>query len=170
MSAKMEERSIKTLKAWLDFGRGFQLAEVIDMEASVLHELDFKLSLPTSLSFFHAFSTYYRMEPRTMALCSYLVELTLIDCNYLKYCGHVIGLAAIYFAFKILGINEWNEVPQLFNLENNRVDSSKARRCERMCQRPVQNDSAGTHQLSLFHLSEVLQSQPPPSRQDTLRS
>lgn len=61
MAAKMEERSIKTLRAWLAFGRGFNLEEIIDMEAGILTVLDFKLSLPTSLSFFHIFSTYYNM-------------------------------------------------------------------------------------------------------------
>jgi hypothetical protein len=101
----MEERSIKPLKAWLSFGKGFFLEEVIDMEAKILHSLNFKLSLPTNLSFFNVFSTYYSLNSKTMCLCSYLVELTLIDCNYLKYKGYIIGLAAIYLAFKILSIN-----------------------------------------------------------------
>jgi cyclin A len=108
----MEERSIKTLKAWLAFGRGFTLDEVIAMEARILHSLDFKLSLPTNLSFFYIFSTYYSLSSRTMSLCSYLVELTLIDCHYLKYKGHLIGLAAIYLAFKILDINVQDDVSQ----------------------------------------------------------
>jgi hypothetical protein len=104
MLAKTEERFIKTLKAWLVFGRGFCLEEIIEMEAKVLHSLDFKRNLPTSLSFFHVFSTYYSVKSRAMCLCTYLVELTLIDCRYLKYKGHVIGLGTIYLSHKILNI------------------------------------------------------------------
>jgi hypothetical protein len=59
MAAKMEERSIKTLKAWLGFGRGFTIGEIIEMEANILEVLDWRLSLPTSLTFFQVFSTYY---------------------------------------------------------------------------------------------------------------
>lgn len=43
-----------------------------------------------------------------MHLCSYLLELTLLDTAYLKYKACVIGLAAIYLGFKILNIVQWN--------------------------------------------------------------
>lgn len=104
MAAKMEERSIKSLRAWLGFGRGFALGEIIEMEGEIVQTLGWTMSLPNSLSFYQVFSTYYEMQPKTLCLCAYLVELTLIDTEYLKYKSSVIGLAAIYLAFKILNI------------------------------------------------------------------
>lgn len=103
------------------------------MEARILECLDFKLSLPTPLTFFQLFSTYYDMNSKTISLCSYIVELTLIDSFYLKYKGSLIGLAAIYLAFKILGLDDWNDVRTVNYIAYYRVDSGETGRREIMC-------------------------------------
>lgn len=68
------------------------------------------MSLPNSLTFYQVFSTYYDLSPKTSNLCSYLIELTLIDSQYLKHRSCIIGLAAIYLSFKILNLRLWNDV------------------------------------------------------------
>ena len=82
----------------------FTAEEVKAMEASILLNLDFELSVPTSYDFLFLFSQWARagfVDERVYCFAQYLCELTTLDDLLLKYRPSEIAAACL-----ILAVNE----------------------------------------------------------------
>ncbi|KAF8103373.1 hypothetical protein N665_0188s0310 [Sinapis alba] len=78
--------------------------EVLEMESQVLKHFSFQIYTPTSKTFLRRFlraaQPSHLMMPsvETEFLANYLTELTLIECQFLKYLPSVIAASAVFLA------------------------------------------------------------------------
>lgn len=101
---------MQRLASWLKVVECFSCEEVIEMEAEVLESFGYEVGLPTSYSFLEILATYFSMSERALALCSYLLEMALLDCRYLNYKRSLLAVSSLYLSFKILDPSQWNPV------------------------------------------------------------
>jgi hypothetical protein len=106
----MEETKMQRLASWLKVVECFSCEEVIEMEAEVLESFGYEVGLPTSYSFLEILATYFSMSERALVLCSYLLEMALLDCRYLNYKRSLLAVSSLYLSFKILDPSQWNPV------------------------------------------------------------
>jgi cyclin B len=68
------------------------------MEQQVLNALNFNLLHPAPLHFLRRFSKAAASDYTIHTLCKYLIELMLLDVNYLKYYASEVAAASVYVA------------------------------------------------------------------------
>ena len=110
MAGKMEESRIPHFHQWLKMGGGCLEEELLGFETEILRVFDFNLSIPTAATFFNLILTQHCFQERAFFLSHYLLELSLLDCEYLEYKYHVITMAALHLALTICDETAWNEV------------------------------------------------------------
>ena len=71
------------------------------MEGNILLELNFNLTVPSSLRFLDRYQRIVNLEQKSYMLCRYLIELALTEVEYIKYNPSNIACSAIYLANKI---------------------------------------------------------------------
>jgi hypothetical protein len=71
------------------------------MEADIVKTLDFNLIFNTSYSFLEPFCKLVEFEPKKFYLAQYILELALLDANFLKYRQSMLACSAIYLINKI---------------------------------------------------------------------
>jgi G2/mitotic-specific cyclin-B, other len=90
--------------------KAFTKGEVIQMETSILKQLDYNITVPSSYRFLERFSKVACLTDQQFALSKYLIELCLIDYRMLRFNNSMIAASAIYLTHKIKNIKpEWSE-------------------------------------------------------------
>jgi len=79
----------------------FSKEEILEMEAQILHTLDFNLTTASAFRFLERFSRLAEASTRTETLAQYLLELSLVEYKMLKYRGSLVAAAALYLACKL---------------------------------------------------------------------
>jgi cyclin B len=79
--------------------------EILDMEVSALNVFGFQLSSPSPLGFLHRFVKLQECTPEHIALCQYLLELSLLQYRSIKYVPSHLAAAALFLANKIMKIS-----------------------------------------------------------------
>jgi len=77
--------------------------QILKMEQTVLNTLHFNLTHPTSLHFLRRFSKASGSDYLLHTLCKYLIEISLLDINLLKYTPSLIAAAAVYLGRAMAG-------------------------------------------------------------------
>lgn len=112
MAAKFEESYFSNRMAqWFLLLEGILPADLFEMEYEVLSCFDFNIAVPNTFSFFEVAATYMPMRRRTLSLCQYLLELSLLECKYLRHGANLLAAAVLYLAVHMLDPYNWNEVP-----------------------------------------------------------
>jgi len=77
--------------------------QILKMEQTVLNTLHFNLTHPTALHFLRRFSKASGSDYLLHTLCKYLIEISLLDINLLKYTPSLIAAAAVYLGRAMAG-------------------------------------------------------------------
>lgn len=101
---------MQRLSSWLKIVGGYSCEDIIQMESDILECYGFEIVYPTAYSFLEIIATYFALNYRTLTLCSYLLELTLLDSKYLGYKRSLLAVSSLYLGFKILDPEQWNPV------------------------------------------------------------
>ncbi|KAL8230369.1 hypothetical protein R6Q57_000147 [Mikania cordata] len=89
----------------------YKKSEVLEMESQVLNNLNFHLSVPTTLTFLRYIQSF-ELE----CLANYLAELTLIDYNFLVFVPSNIAASAVFLAGWMLDqlCHPWNHTLEYY--------------------------------------------------------
>lgn len=111
IAAKFEECYFgNKLQSWLTLADSIPVEDVEHMEEEILTCFDFQIAVPNAHSFFEVAATYLPMRRRTVSLCRYLMDLSLLDCKYLRHGCNLQAAAVMYLAVQIMDPYNWNEV------------------------------------------------------------
>lgn len=81
--------------------KAFTKEQVLEMEQSILLNLDYNLTFPTALRFLERYSKLAECDEELFHLSSYMMELSLIEVNMNNWSPSLLACAAIYVAKKI---------------------------------------------------------------------
>lgn len=86
---------------------GFSEAEILSAERYVLGALNFDLSYPNPMNFLRRISKADNYDIQTRTLGKYLMEISLVDHEFMEYHPSRIAAASMYLARIILERGEW---------------------------------------------------------------
>jgi len=78
--------------------------ELFDMERYILATIEFKLLIPTPLFFLRRFTKAANFDYRGHSLCKYIMELSFLELDILKYIPSLIAASSLLLARKMLKI------------------------------------------------------------------
>mmetsp|Transcript_15905 Transcript_15905/g.23710 ORF Transcript_15905/g.23710 Transcript_15905/m.23710 type:complete len:489 (-) Transcript_15905:227-1693(-) len=78
--------------------RAYQSSEVLDMEQDIVHQLGFRMTVPTAFPFLHRFFTLVKASDLVKHAASYYLERTLQEHDMLKWRPSEICAAAVVLA------------------------------------------------------------------------
>jgi len=78
----------------------YSVKDVLEMEGKILNALDFKLNFPSSNRFLQEFSKHLPSSKKTLFLAQFLLELSLLESEMLKYQFSLTAASALYVAKK----------------------------------------------------------------------
>lgn len=114
----------------------YSAEEILDMEKSILFQLDFDIQLTSSYRFLERFAKHQRLDQVTFFLAQYMLELGLLDSKMNQFSNSLQAVAAIYTAKKYLKCynnSDANEAP--FSLEDFDLKSQFSMEDVRNCAR-----------------------------------
>lgn len=76
--------------------------DIVKMEVTLLTTLDFKICRPTPMQFFERYQAVNECTDTQRDLAQYLLELTLVDYNMIKYSSSHLAAAALLLSNKLL--------------------------------------------------------------------
>lgn len=104
----------------------FEECDILSLEIQVLNKLNFSLTPATPLHFLRRFSKAARSDSHTHTLSKYLIELSLVDYNMLRFKPSTIAAAAVYIARAMHRITPyWNDTLEHYTHHN----VAQLRRC-----------------------------------------
>ena len=83
--------------------RAYTREQILNMEKTMLNELNFNLTVPTAYPFLGRYLKAAGASRETSFLAAYLVELGLVDCATLKYKPSMLACAAVSTAQAAMG-------------------------------------------------------------------
>ncbi len=86
---------------------GFTEEDILSAERLVLAALDFDLSYPNPMNFLRRISKADNYDIQTRTLAKYLMEISLLDHNFMEYTPSHIAAASMYLARLILDKGPW---------------------------------------------------------------
>lgn len=99
--------------------KAFTKEQVLEMEQSMLLNLDYNLTFPTPLRFLERYSRLAECDQELFFLSSYMMELSLVEVNMNQWSPSLLACAAIYVAKKIKEIpRPWNSFMAQQTLQN----------------------------------------------------
>jgi len=104
IASKFEEVSCPVIDdfVWIS-AEAYKREEIIRVEKIILETLGFNLSVQTPIHFLRRFSKAAKSNTKTHTLCKYLIEMSLMDYNLLKYVPSLVAASAVYIARKMTG-------------------------------------------------------------------
>ena len=113
IAAKYEETySVPEIKELVHLSaNAFTKSDLLRLEADILLTLDFNLIMNNTFKFMEPFVKLIKMAPKNVHLTQYILELSLLDINFLKYKPSLLAAAGIYLVNKIRRVEEiWPDV------------------------------------------------------------
>ncbi|XP_020573172.1 G2/mitotic-specific cyclin-2-like [Phalaenopsis equestris] len=109
--------------------RAYTREEVLQMESLMANTLQFNLSVPTPYVFMRRFLKAAMSDMRLELLSSYIIELSLIEYEMLKYSPSMLAAAAVYTAqCSLKGFKHWTRTSELCT----RYSEDQLLECSRM--------------------------------------
>lgn len=138
MAAKIEEIYPPPLRDLLHTSEDiYSRAEVVRMEGEIGEVVAWKMGGGREVDFLQLFIMKVggkgrnMLEGKLFKLARYVIELALLDENYLNFSRKVVALGALYLAGKVIGEEGWNEEIE----KESKVIEDDIRACsKRLCQ------------------------------------
>lgn len=103
IAAKFEEIYPPQIKDFVHVtDKAYTNDDIIKMEVAILGALDFKICRPTATQFLDRYQSVNGCSEAHQHLAQYLVELTLVDCNMIKYEPSRLAASAVLLSNKLL--------------------------------------------------------------------
>lgn len=81
----------------------------------MLNTLQFNMSLPTAYVFLRRFLKAAESDKKLEMLCSYLIELSLVEYEMIKFPPSLLAAAAVYTAqCSLYGFKQWNKTCEFY--------------------------------------------------------
>lgn len=107
IAAKYEEICAPSIQNYLYVADGYSDDEIIAAERYILQVLEFGLQYPSPMSFLRRCSKADNYDSQTRTLAKYLMEISLIDHQFLKIAPSLIAAAGLYLARRMLVRGKW---------------------------------------------------------------
>jgi hypothetical protein len=107
IAAKYEEIVAPSVQNYLQVVDGYSDEEILKAERYVLQVLDFGLQYPSPLSFLRRCSKADNYDIQTRTLAKYLMEISIIDHQFLNMPPSCIAASGLYLSRKMLNRGEW---------------------------------------------------------------
>ncbi|KAJ1260833.1 hypothetical protein BS78_10G262700 [Paspalum vaginatum] len=163
LACKYEEVSVPVVEDLiLICDRAYTRADIIDMERRIVNTLNFNMSVPTPYCFMRRFLKAAQSEKKLELLSFFMIELSLVEYEMLKFRPSMLAAAAIYTAqCTINGFRSWNKCCEL----HTRYSEEQLMDCSRMMvelhQRADHGKLTGVHRkYSTFRYGCAAKSEP----------
>ncbi|CAL5049738.1 unnamed protein product [Urochloa decumbens] len=163
LACKYEEVSVPVVEDLiLICDRAYTRADILEMERRIVNTLKFNMSVPTPYCFMRRFLKAAQAEKKLELLSFFMIELSLVEYEMLKFCPSMLAAAAIYTAqCTINGFRSWNKCCELHTkyLEEQLMDCSKM--MVELHQRAAHGKLTGVHRkYSTFRYGCAAKSEP----------
>jgi hypothetical protein len=115
LACKYEEVSVPVVEDLiLICDRAYTRADILEMERRIVNTLKFNMSVPTPYCFMRRFLKAAQAEKKLELLSFFMIELSLVEYEMLKFCPSMLAASAIYTAqCTINGFKSWNKCCEL---------------------------------------------------------
>ncbi|CAG8803569.1 20460_t:CDS:2, partial [Cetraspora pellucida] len=108
IAAKYEEVIAPSIKNFIYMvDNGYSDDEILKAERYILQTIDFKMNYPNPMNFLRRASKADNFDIQSRTVAKYLMEISLVDHNFLPYPPSMIAAAALCFSRKMLHRSEW---------------------------------------------------------------
>ncbi|KAF0419858.1 A/B/D/E cyclin [Gigaspora margarita] len=109
VAAKYEEVIAPSIKNFIYMvNNGYTDDEILKAERYILQTIDFKMNYPNPMNFLRRASKADNFDIQSRTVAKYLMEISLVDHNFLPYPPSMIAAAALCLSRKMLHRSEWN--------------------------------------------------------------
>ncbi|XP_030536004.1 G2/mitotic-specific cyclin-2-like [Rhodamnia argentea] len=111
LACKYEEVSVPVVgDLILISDKAYTRKEVLEMESLMLNSLQFNMSLPTPYVFIRRFLKAAESDKKLEVLSFFLIELSLVECEMLKFPPSLLAAAAVFTAqCTLYGFRQWTK-------------------------------------------------------------
>jgi hypothetical protein len=103
IATKYEEIYPPTMKDWIKLTQNkYTKEQIIDLEQSILFNLDFQILTTSSYRFLERYSKVAKIDTVTFFVAQFFLELSLFDSKMSQYCPGLQASAAIYTAMRVI--------------------------------------------------------------------
>ena len=109
--------------------------DVLEMEGLILDTLDFNITFPTSFKFFEVFFEKFKKKfyicynDKFLYFARYLMTLSLIDYNMLKYTNSEIAISVLYLSYKFIEDNIDMKLNNIILFYDNKFNENNIQNC-----------------------------------------
>jgi cyclin B len=88
--------------------RAYSVEQVYHMEEKILKVLNYQISIPTTYKFLLRFLNAGHADHKIIYLSCYIMELTMLNVDFVEYLPSQLAAAAVYLARRAVGRNGWS--------------------------------------------------------------
>ncbi|CAO2831281.1 unnamed protein product [Amaranthus hypochondriacus] len=116
LACKYEEVSVPVVEDLIFISdKAYTRQDLLEMERIMLNTLQFNMSLPTAYVFLRRFLKAAESDKKLEMLCSYLIELSLVEYEMIKFPPSLLAAAAVYTAqCSLYGFKQWNKTCEFY--------------------------------------------------------
>ncbi|KMT09624.1 hypothetical protein BVRB_6g130770 [Beta vulgaris subsp. vulgaris] len=116
LACKYEEVSVPVVEDLILISdKAYTREDLLEMERIMLNTLQFNMSLPTPYVFLRRFMKAAESDKKLELLCSYLIELSLVEYETIRFPPSVLAAAAIYTAqCSLYGFKRWSKTCEFY--------------------------------------------------------
>ncbi|KAL9251658.1 G2/mitotic-specific cyclin-1-like protein [Drosera capensis] len=120
LACKYEEVSVPTVDDLIFISdKAYTRRDLLDMEKLMLNKLQFNLSTPTPYVFMRRFLKAVESDEKLELTSSFLIELSLVEYEMLKYSPSLLAAAAVYTAqCTVYGFKQWSKTCEWHTAEH----------------------------------------------------
>ncbi|XP_073525800.1 uncharacterized protein [Phyllobates terribilis] len=117
LACKYEEVSVPVVDDLIFISdKAYSRKELLDMEKVMLNTLQFNMSLPTPYVFIRRFLKAAESDKKLELLSFFIIELSLVEYEMLKYPPSLLAAAAVYTAqCSLYGFKQWNKTCEWYS-------------------------------------------------------
>ncbi|TVU07534.1 hypothetical protein EJB05_40893, partial [Eragrostis curvula] len=147
LACKYEEVSVPVVEDLiLICDRAYTRADIIEMERIMINTLKFNMSVPTPYCFMRRFLKAAHSDKKLELLSFFLIELSLVEYEMLKFPPSMLAAAAIYAAQCTMnGFKSWNKCCELHTKYNEEQLMECSRMIVELHQRAPQGKLTAVH-------------------------
>lgn len=147
LACKYEEVSVPVVEDLIFIAdKAYTRQDLLEMEKLMLNTLQFNMSLPTPYVFLRRFLKAAESDKKLELLCSYLIELSLVEYEMIKFPPSLLAAAAVYTAqCSLYGFKQWNKTCEFYT----KYSEDQLLECSRLM--VTFHQKAGTGKLTGVH-------------------
>ncbi|KAK1400322.1 G2/mitotic-specific cyclin-2-like [Heracleum sosnowskyi] len=114
LACKYEEVAVPVVEDLIVISdRAYTKSDVLEMETLMVNKLQFNLSVPTAYVFMRRFLKAAQSDNKMELLAFYIIELSLVEYEMLKFPPSLLAAAAVFTAQCTLGkLNQWSKTSE----------------------------------------------------------